>query len=318
MRAREYSVLFALALIWGASFLFIKIGLDGMPPATLVLLRLAFSVATLAAIAAVRPALAAGWRPFWRLGVLVGLVNNVLPFLLITWGETQIASGVASILNATTPLFTVLLAAVWAASGREPLTLRRGAGVLLGFVGVGVLVGPEALQLVGNGPGYMLGELAVLIAAASYGAGALLSRKYVGASPLVPPLTMQVAALVIALPIALLWDPPTRFPSLASLAATAELGALATAVGYLLYFWLIRHVGATRTSLVTYLLPATALVWGALFRDERINPNAFAGLLLVLLGTMLTNGTLTALFAARRRRAPAAPAVAPVSEPARP
>lgn len=305
MRVREYSVLFALALIWGASFLFIKIGLEGVPAATLVLMRLAFSVAALAAIAVVRPSLAAGWRSFWRLGLLVGLVNNALPFLLITWGETQIASGVASILNATTPLFTVLLAAVWASPGREPLTMRRGMGVLLGFVGVGVLVGPQALRLIGHGPGYVLGELAVLLAAASYGVGALLSRKYAGASPLVPPLTMQVAALVMSLPVALLWNPPTHFPSLVSIGVAAELGILATTVAYLLFFWLIRHVGATRTSLVTYLLPCTALVYGALFLHEPIYLNAFAGLALVLLGTMLTNGTLGRLFAPRRRRHPA-------------
>jgi drug/metabolite transporter (DMT)-like permease len=327
VRAREYGVLFALALIWGASFLFIKIGLfdaNGRPdatPTTLVLLRLAFSVATLAAIAAVRPALFAGWRRFWRLGVVVGLVNNVLPFLLITWGETRIASGVASILNATTPLFTVLLAHVWASNAREPLTRRRAAGVLLGFVGVGVLVGPAALGHLSDGPAVVVGELAVLVAAAAYGVGALLSRSYAGASTLVPPFTMQVAALVMTAPIALLWDRPTHLPSPRAIGAAAELGVLATAVAYLLYFWLIRHVGATRTALVTYLLPCTALVYGALFLQEHVSWNALAGLLLVLLGTMVTNGTLNGLL---RRRRPARqgsvpiPAAPPQTEAAAP
>src|SRR5215813_3930570 len=253
MRPREYGVLFALALIWGASFLFIKIGLTDVSPATLVLGRLGFSVLTLAIIVAARPALFSGWWRFWRLGLLVGVSNNVLPLLLISWGETQIASGLTSILNATTPLFTVLLANWWAGPAREPLTLRRGAGVLLGFIGVGVLVGPEALQLIGDKPAYIAGEAAVLLAAAFYGVGALLSRGYAGAAPLVPPLTMQSAALLVTLPVALLWAPPTHLPSLPALGAMAALGILGTALAYLLYFWLIRHVGATRTALVTYL-----------------------------------------------------------------
>ena len=298
MRAREYGVLFALALIWGISFYFIKIAVLDISPATTVALRLAFSVATLAAILVVRPELARGIRRYWKLGVLVGIVNNVIPFLLISWGETRIATGIASILNATTPLFTVLLANWWPSPARESLTPRRGAGVALGFVGVAVLVGPAALRASGisGGLGYTLGMAAVLIAAASYGVGAILSRRFNGSATLVAPFSCQVAALVIVLPVAFVWDPPTHLPSLAALGAVAELGILGTAIAYLLYFWLIRHVGATRTSLVTYLLPCTALIWGALLLGERISWNALAGLALVLLGTMLTNGTLNGLL----------------------
>jgi drug/metabolite transporter (DMT)-like permease len=305
MRLREYGVLLTLAAIWGASFLFIKIGLDDVSPATLVLGRLILAVATLLVIAVFRPALFAGWWHFIPLGLLVGFVNMFLPFTLITWGETRIASGVASIFNATTPLFTVLLAHVWLGSAREPLTLRRGAGVLLGFVGVGVIVGPTALQLTGNDVGYVVGELAVLIAALCYGVGALLSRGYGDASPLVAPLTIQVSALLFTLPLALLWRPPTHVPSLPAIGAMAELGILGTALAYLLYFWLIRHVGATRTTLVTYLLPCTALIYGAVFRNESVTWNTLVGLLLVLLGTMITNGTLSGLL---RRRVPPQPA----------
>ncbi|HEV2459750.1 MAG TPA: DMT family transporter [Ktedonobacterales bacterium] len=302
MRAPGYSVLFALALIWGASFLFIKIGVEDVSPATLVFGRLAFSVLTLGAIIAVNPALAKGWRDYWRLGLLVGLANNVLPYLLIAWGETRIASGVASILNATTPLFTVMLAHWWSEAARERLTIRRAVGVLVGFVGVGVLIGPAAIQFTGRGVGQTLGEVAVLIAAAAYGVGALLSKRFGGSAPLVGPLTMQSAALLVMLPVILLWDPPTRLPSLAALGSMAELGVLATAVAYLLYFWLIRHVGPTRTALVTYLLPCTALLWGVLFLGERVSWNTFAGLLLVLLGTMVTNGTLSGLIGRRVKR----------------
>jgi drug/metabolite transporter (DMT)-like permease len=234
--------------------------------------------------------------------VVVGIANNVIPFLLIAWGETRIASGVASILNATTPLFTVLLANWWPDSAHEALTRRRGGGVLLGFIGVGVLVGPSALSFAGTGPERAIGELAVLVAAASYGVGTLLSRRFAGSAMLVGPLSMQVSALIITLPIAVLGGLPAQMPSVKALGAVATLGVMGTAVAYLLYFWLIRHVGATRTALVTYLLPCTALIWGALLLGETISWNAVIGLLLVLLGTMITNGTLNGLLERFSRR----------------
>lgn len=299
MRAREYGVLIGLALIWGASFLFIKLAVEEVSPATLVLLRLGFSVLTLLLIAAARPDLIAGWRRYWKLGVVVGIVNNLIPFVLISWGETAIASGVASILNATTPLFTVLIVNWLPGASRERLTPQRGIGVLLGFVGVGVLVGPAVVGLGSDSLARTLGELAVLIAAAAYGVGAILSRRFGGSATLVAPLSCQVVALVLMVPVALIWSPPTKLPSPVVIGAAAELGVLGTALAYLLYFWLIRHVGATRTSLVTYLLPCTALVWGGLLLGEHVSWNALAGLLLVLLGTMLTNGTLNGLL--RRR-----------------
>ncbi|MGZ3581191.1 MAG: DMT family transporter [Ktedonobacterales bacterium] len=313
MRTREYGVLFALALVWGASFYFIKIavGPDGMSPATVVFGRLAFSVLTLGVVALARPSFVAGWRHFWRLGLIVGLVNNALPYMLITWGETRIASGIASILNATTPLFTVILANWWTGSGYEQLTPRRALGVVCGFIGVGVLVGPDALQLTGNtGLSYALGEGAVLLAGLSYAFGTLFSRRYAGASQLVPSLTSQVAALVMVTPVALLWSPPTHVPSLKAIGAVAVLGIAGTALAYLLYFWLIAHVGATRTAIVTYLLPFTALLWGALLLHEHISPSAIAGLLLVLLGTLITNGTLNRLL----RRSSAATTTQPAVE----
>ncbi len=313
MRAKDYGVLGLLALIWGASFLFIKIAVEEVSPATVVLGRLAFSVATLLVILAVRPKLGAGWRRYWRLGLAIGIVNNVLPFLLISWGETTVASGVASILNATTPLFTVLLAHFWAGPGGEALSWRRGAGVLVGFLGVGVLVGPEAFQIGGGGVSRTLGELAVVIAAAAYGVGALMSKRYTGSAQLVGPFTMQSAALVVMLPVALLWSPPARLPSLAALGSMAELGILGTALAYLLYFRLINTVGPARTTLVTYLVPCTALIWGAVFLGEQVSWNALAGLLLVLLGTLLTNGTLNGLLR-RRTRSAAHPSAGPAVE----
>jgi drug/metabolite transporter (DMT)-like permease len=298
MRPRAYLMLFTLALIWGASFLFIKIGVREMPPATLVTLRLAFAVITLFEIAAARPALVAGWRRYWRLAILVAIFNVMIPYLLISWGETQIYSGTASILNATTPLFTVLLASVWIGTGREPLTWRKVLGILIGFAGVFVVFGLDVRAFSDQSQPIILGELAVVAASASYGVGGLLSRRYAGegTGTLVGPLTSLSAALIISIPVALLWDPPTALPSWKAIGAIAALGVLGTGVAYLFYFWLIRNVGAPRTSMVTYLLPFTALLWGAVFLGEAILPNAVLGLALVLLGTLITNNTLSALF----------------------
>ena len=209
----------------------------------------------------------------------------------------------------------------WAKPGYEALTLRRGLGVVVGFLGVAVLVGPELWGVVGGARTDLLGLLAVLVAAAAYGVGALLSRAYAGSAQLVGPLGSQIAAVLVTLPItvfwnawltlrwdgsfsfqsfALQWNPPTAWPSPLVIGSMLELGILGTAVAYLLYFWLIRHVGATRTTIVTYLLPCTALVWGVLLLGETVTWYALAGLGLVLLGTMVTNGTLNGLFMRRR------------------
>jgi drug/metabolite transporter (DMT)-like permease len=298
MRPRAYLILFTLALIWGASFLFIKIGVQEMSPATLVTLRLAFAVITLGEIAAARPALIAGWRRYWRLAILVAIFNVMIPYLLISWGETRIFSGTASILNATTPLFTVLLASVWIGNGHESLSWRKGLGILIGFLGVFVVFGLDVRAFSNQSLPIILGELAVVVASASYGVGGLLSRRFAGegTGTLVGPLTSLTAGLIISIPVMLLWDPPTALPSWKAIGAIAALGVLGTGIAYLFYFWLIRNVGAPRTSMVTYLLPFSALLWGLLVFGEPILPNALLGLALVLLGTMITNNTIGALF----------------------
>lgn len=320
---REYGVLFALALIWGASFMFIKVAVEEVSPATVVAGRLSASVITLGIIVAFRHQLVAGWTKYWRLGIITAVFNIVIPFLLISWGETRIPSGTASILNATTPLFIALLANWWIGLGHESLSFGRLLSVLVGFIGVGVTIGPSALNFASIGGGGFVGELAVLVAAASYAIGGLLSRRFTGSSQLVGPICTQVPALLLSLVVAYLWDPPTTLPSLRVIGAIAILGALGTGIAYLLFFWLIYHVGPTRTSLVTYLLPCTALLWGGLLLNEPVTWNALAGLALVLFGTVLTNGTLKTLFRRKPRTVlddaskPAGgdtPAMAPVAD----
>ena len=234
----------------------------------------------------------------------------MIPYLLISWGETQIFSGTASILNATTPLFTVLLASVWIGNGHEALSWRKGLGILIGFLGVFVVFGLDPRAFGDQSAPILLGELAVVVASASYAVGGLLSRRYAGegTGALVGPLTSLTAALIISIPVALLWNPPTALPSWTALGAIAALGVLGTGIAYLFYFWLIRNVGAPRASMVTYLLPFSALLWGLLVFGEPILPNALLGLALVLLGTLTANNTFAALF--RRRPTAAQPATA--------
>jgi drug/metabolite transporter (DMT)-like permease len=302
VRTREYVVLFSLALIWGASFLFIKLGVKEMSPATLVSLRLAGAVLTLCVIVAVRPALLAKWHRYLGLAVFVAIFNVIIPYLLISWGETRIFSGTASILNATTPLFSTLLASVWIGIGREPLSWRKMLGIIIGFVGVWVVLGLDLRAFSDQSLSTVEGELAVVVASASYGVGGLLSRRYAGAGTLVGPLTSLAVAFIISVPVALVWGPPVALPSWKALAAVGALGVLGTGIAYLFYFWLIRNVGAPRAALVTYLLPCTALIWGLVVFGEPIRANALAGLALVLVGTVVMNGTLDGLFRLGRRR----------------
>jgi drug/metabolite transporter (DMT)-like permease len=260
-------------------------------------------------LAAARPRLLSGWWRFGGFGLLVGAINIAIPYLLIGWGEIGIASGTASILNATTPLFAVLLAHWWTGSAHERLTWKRAGGVVLGFAGVAVLLGPQALDFTSRGASALIHEGAVLVAAAAYAVGTLLSRRYNGTAPLVGPVTTQAGALLLVLPVAALWNPPRTLPPPPALGAILELGVLGSAAAYLLYFWLVRHVGPTRTTLVTYLLPCTALLWGALFLHETIAWNTLAGLAVILLGIMTTNGTLDSLLHRRSVDKPALSAV---------
>jgi drug/metabolite transporter (DMT)-like permease len=265
----------------------------------------------LCVICAVRPSLLDGWRRYLGVAVFVAIFNVIIPYLLISWGETRIFSGTASILNATTPLFAVLLASVWVGIGREPLTWRKMLGIVVGFVGVWVVLGLDPRSLGNQSLPIVEGELAVVVAGASYGFASLLSRRYAGAGPLVGPLTSLAIAFVVSVPIALFWGRPATLPSVKALAAVGVLGVVGTGIAYLFYFWLIRNVGATRTTLVTYLIPCTALIWGLVFFGEPMKLNALGGLALVLLGTMITNGTIR-LPAARRPAVAPAPAGEPV------
>ena len=288
MRFKAYLVLFGLAALWGASFLFIKVAVGDMSPVLLVFVRLVFGVLGLLLLVPFRPQIMSGWHRHLGAFALVAFFNAVIPYLAISWGELHVSSGMAAILNATTPLVLVILSIWW--PGGERLTLLRLAAVLLGFIGVGILVGPAALAP-GSSNIYVLGTLSCLLGAASYAFGSLLAHKlFVGLPPIQQAIGQIGGGAIIMVPITgvdLVLHPLTHFPSAWAVAAALALALGGTSLAYLCYFWLLDNVGPTRTLIVTYLLPCMALVYGVLLLHEPLSINAIGGLVLVLMGVFL-------------------------------
>jgi drug/metabolite transporter (DMT)-like permease len=278
-----------LAAIWGASFMFIKIAVEELAPSTTMLLRLVFSALPLVALVVYR--LGAGpatdqFRSITRAAIILGVLNSALPFTLIAWGETKIDSGVAAIGNASMPLFVVLLALRFLPSERA--TGIRLFGIVLGLIGVGVLTGvnPE------GGWAGVAGTLAVIAASLSYAAGSLYTQ-----TVLVDVRNDVLAAASIAWGVVWLAplgavQAPSSFPGWGPIAAVLALALLGTFAGQLLYFRLIHNYGSSRASLVVYLLPVTALLYGAVLLGEPITASAIVGLVLILTGTPLASGVL--------------------------
>lgn len=282
-------MLFALAALWGASFLFIKVAVAEISPLTLVAVRLLFGALGLLIIVPFRPAIMQGWQTRLRGFLFVAIFNAVLPYLAISWGEQYISSGMAAILNATTPLVFVLVSQWW--PGGERLTWMPIIGIVIGLLGVGILVGPAAVSA-GGSTLYLLGVFAVLLGAISYAFGGLFAHQLLVGTPELQPAIGQTAmgALILApiASVALVVQPPTHALSFWAIASVLALALGGTSLAYLIYYWLIARVGPTRTLIVTYLLPCMALVYGALLLHEPVGLNAIGGLALVLTGIFMT------------------------------
>jgi drug/metabolite transporter (DMT)-like permease len=271
--ARDWSLLAVLSVLWGGSFFFNGAGLRELPPLTLVLLRVALGAAILLPLLRVHgigfPKGAAGWKPF----VVIGLLNNVIPFSLIVIGQTFIPSGLASILNATTPLFTVL---VMAAAKEEALQVRRVAGVALGLVGVIILRGWGVESRAGQGFGILL----CLGGAFSYGLAALAARRLLKDSAPIGTATFQLMASAVMMAIVVgAMEQPLRLPmpSIVTWLAVLGLASLSTALAYIVFFQILRRSGATNVMLVTLLIPVTAILLGWLVLGEPISAREIAG-----------------------------------------
>jgi drug/metabolite transporter (DMT)-like permease len=271
--ARDWSLLAVLSILWGGSFFFNGAALRELPPLTLVFLRVVLGAAILLPLLRMQgisfPKGVAGWKPF----VAIGLLNNVIPFSLIVIGQTFIPSGLASILNATTPLFTVL---VMAAAKEEALQMRRVAGVALGLVGVIILRGWGVESRAGQG----LGILLCLGGALSYGFAALAARRLLKDSPPLGTATFQLMASTVMMAIVVgAMEQPWRLPmpGIATWLAVLGLASLSTALAYIVFFQIIRRSGATNVMLVTLLIPVTAILLGWLVLGEPISAREIAG-----------------------------------------
>jgi len=286
MSARNWGLLFLLSSLWGSSFFFYKVLVAVLPPVTVVLGRVG-----IAAIALNLLLLARGERlPHgrWKDFLISGVLNNVLSFVLICWGETRITSGMASILNAVTPIFVVVVA--HRITHDEKLSWPKVAGVTLGVAGTVILVGPQAL----SGASAALGEWAVILASFFYAMGGLYSRHFRGLSPLVAATGQLTAATVVLLPLSFLIDQPWTLPmpDWDIWAALLAIALVNTAMAYLVYFRLLAGVGVTQVSLVTFLIPPIALLLGAAVLDEPVTLQAVAGMLVIGLGLAAIDGRL--------------------------
>jgi drug/metabolite transporter (DMT)-like permease len=285
----EWAMLIALSLIWGGSFLFNAIALRGFSPLTVVALRVGLGAICLWLIVlALRypvPRTPALWLRFLTMGIL----NNAIPFTLIVWGQQHIASGLAAILNATTPLFTVLFAHLLLED--EKLTLARLCGVIIGLFGVTLIVGSDALGAIGD---YVWAEIAVLLASISYAFASVFGRGFSTTPPMVTAAGQVTASSIVMTPLALIIENPLAkaAPHADAWAAALCLAVISTALAYSLYFSILRRSGATNIVLVTFLNAPSAVILGSLVLGESISAIAFAGLAAIGVGLALIDGRL--------------------------
>jgi drug/metabolite transporter (DMT)-like permease len=300
MSLLDWSLLLALSLLWGGSFFLVGVAVQALPPFAIVLLRVVIAAIALHVVLRLTRTQMPWDGRTWTAFFGMGLLNNAIPFSLIVWGQTQIASGLASILNATTPLFTVLVAHVLTAD--ERLSKGRLAGILLGLAGVVVLIGPEALSGVGKD---VLAQVAVLGAALSYGFAVTFGRRFkrLGVPPLATAAGQVTASSVMLLPVALLVDTPWRLalPGLSVWGAVLGLALLSTALAYVAFFRILASAGAVNLSLVTFLIPVSAILLGSVFLGERLHLMDFLGMALIGLGLAAIDGRVAGRLAAHRK-----------------
>jgi drug/metabolite transporter (DMT)-like permease len=289
--ARDWSLLALLSVLWGGSFFFNGVVLRELPPLTVVLLRVTIAaIILLPLLWAYRigfPKGVSGWKPFFA----IALLNNILPFCLIVVGQTYIPSGLASILNATTPLFTVL---VMAAAGDEKLHMRRVAGVIAGLIGVIILHGQELGFQSGEGIGILL----CLAAAFSYGLSALYARRKLSDSPPLATATFQMLASSLMMTvIAAIFERPWQLsmPGVTTWLAVIGLAALSTALAYIVFFQILRRSGSTNVMLVTLLIPVTAILLGYLVLGESVSLREMIGALVIGSALLLIDGRVLKL-----------------------
>jgi drug/metabolite transporter (DMT)-like permease len=291
MSPKVWAILLALSVLWGGSFFFVGIAVSALPPLTIVLARVSLAAVTLwiiiAALGIPRP----GSKKEWLALFVMGILNNVIPFSLIVWGQTQIPSGLASILNATTPLFTVVIAGLILPD--EPLTPAKVIGALVGLIGTIYMIGPSMLSGLG---GDVLAQLAVIGATISYGFASVFGRRFksMGLHPIAAAAGQVTVSTMILMPLALWIDRPFQLP-MPDIEVWASLLALAlfsTALAFILYFKVLSSAGATNLTLVTFLIPISAILLGYIVLGERLEFSHYIGMAIIGLGLSIIDGRL--------------------------
>ena len=295
MGKTEWIMLIALSILWGGSFLFVGVAVSDVPPLTIVLVRVLLSAITLHVILKAMGYEFPTDKTILLAFLIMGLLNNAIPFSLIAYGQSYIASGLASILNATTPIFTVIVAHFLTTD--EKLTGQKITGVLIGFFGVAVMIGIDALQALGI---HIFAQIAVLIATTSYAFAGIYGKRFQasGVKPITVATGQVTASTLLMLPLVMLIDKPwnLQMPSFQSISALIALALLSTVLAYVLFFEILARAGATNLLLVTFLIPPGAIILGVLVLNEAIELNQMLGLALIILSLATIDGRVFGRF----------------------
>ena len=285
----EWVMLVALSVLWGSSFFFVAVAVRELPPLTIVVLRIGIAALVLWTLLQALGLSIQRDRKALRLFFGIGLLNTVLPSCLTVWAQTHIGSGVAAILNATTPMFTVIIAHILTPD--EKLTFPRLLGVVVGFIGVAVLFGGASVRSLGVN---VVAELAILVAAIAYAFAGVLGLKFkeMGIIPISAATGLATASTLLLLPVVVIAETPWTHPvpDGATIAAILALALVSTVIGYILYFHILSTAGATNLLLVAFLAPVSAIMLGAIVLGERLEAKHFAGMGLIGLGLMAIDG----------------------------
>lgn len=288
MRPIDWLQLILLSTLWGGSFFCVAIAVAELPPLTVVLARVGLAAVVMATFVHISGDRLPTGLSDWKLLAGMGLLNNAIPFTVISWGQVHIDSGLASILNATTPFFTVLLAHLLTRD--ERMTPAKLLGVLIGLAGVVVLIGPTALAGLGLDG---LAQGAVLVGALSYAFAGIHGKRLKHMSSSTAAAGMLITSTAMLFPVTLLIDPSiTELPSMKTLAAITFMAVFSTGLAYILYFRILRAAGATNVLLVTFLVPVSALVLGVSFLDETLTLSAMLGMTLIFAGLAAVDGRI--------------------------
>lgn len=288
MGTKEWLLLMVLSILWGGSFLFVEIAVKQIKPFTLVFARVSLASFVLLLIIYLTGRKMPSSPFLWLSFLILGVFNNLIPFSLIAWGQTRIDSSLAAILNATTPIFSVVLAHFL--TREERMNFNRIVGVLCGWLGVIILIGIKAFKTMDI---EFLSQIAILIASCSYALAAIFGRRFKDMDSIIVAAGMLCCSSIMLLPLSLIFDHPWQMQiSIKTLACVISLSVVSTAFAYLIYFYILAKSGATNILLVTFLIPVSAIFLGMTILNEQLRYSDFAGMLLIFIGLIIIDGRL--------------------------